>query len=79
MRVHLSLQVVRYLRALGEQSAEVQKAIQSLRYTPYPDWAFVTKSRPDCYQFFVAGYWIVYKVDKSGTETVISIVAVEEN
>jgi hypothetical protein len=77
MRMHYSYQVSKLLRDLGDEGAELRRALESLKVNQTPDWAREITERPGRYEFPVAGKWIVYEVDRTGMETVISVTVIE--
>jgi hypothetical protein len=80
MRMHYSQQVTILVRSLGEQGAALRRALESLKTTPVPEWALPLPDRPNCYEWLVAGYWIMYEIDRSNpSETVIWVVSVKAN
>ncbi len=80
MRMHYSQQVTILIRSLGEQGAGLRRAIESLKTNPVPEWVLHLPDRPDGYEWFVDGYWIMYEVDRSNkSETVIRVVSVKAN
>lgn len=80
MRMHYSQQVTRLVRSLGEDGAELRRAIEALKTNPVPDWARPIPERPGGFEWLVAGYWILYEVDRSNPgDTVIRIVTIEAN
>lgn len=79
MRMHYSQQVTILVRSLSEEGANLRRAIESLLKNPIPDWAIPLAERPNGYEWFVEGYWIMYEVDKSNSaETVIRVVRIEK-
>jgi hypothetical protein len=79
MRVHLSQKVLRLWYQLGEDGTEVRRALEGLKQNPLPEWVRKVEGHEALYEFFVAGYWIVYEINQMGGETVIVVSAIEEN
>jgi hypothetical protein len=79
MRVQLSQQAIRLLYQLGLEGSELRRALESLKREPVPEWALPVEGYANRYEFFVAGYWIIYEVDRSLGETVVIVSAIEEN
>jgi hypothetical protein len=79
MRFHYSFAVSKLLRDLQETGAPLRRAIEALKKNPFPEDAYAVEGYPERYEFFVAGYWIIYEVDQSGGETVIRVTAIEAN
>ena len=78
MRVHYSFSVSRFLRSLGQDGAELRRVVESLLKSPYPEWARKLPDRPGHYEFFSAGYWVIYEVSTGGSETVVRVLVIEE-
>ena len=53
--------------------AEVRSFIESLKTNPRPDGIRRIPERPNYYEEFVAGFWIGWQVDESGSETIIRV------
>jgi hypothetical protein len=79
MRIHLSRQVVQLLRRLGEEGTELRQSVESLRKDPTPKDALFSPERPELYQIFRAGYWLICEIDRSGSETVVRVAVIERN
>jgi hypothetical protein len=79
MRFHYSTRVSKLLRDLKEEGAPLRRMIESLHKDPIPEDALKVSGHLDRYELFVAGYWIVYEVDKSGGETILWIVNIVKN
>jgi hypothetical protein len=80
MRMHYSQAVTILVRSLGEDGKALRRAIESLRENPVPEWARPLPDRPGSYEWLVAGYWVMYEVDRSNpSETVIRVVSVKSN
>jgi mRNA-degrading endonuclease RelE of RelBE toxin-antitoxin system len=79
MRVHLSQNVLRLWYQLGEEGAALRSALEGLKKHPFPESVRKVEGHESLYEFFVAGYWIVYEVNQVGGETVIVVSAIEEN
>ena len=79
MHIHLSQQAIRLLYQLGLEGSELRQALETLKQDPIPEWALPVADHPNRYEFFVAGYWIIYEVDHDAGETVILVSAIEEN
>jgi hypothetical protein len=77
MRFHYSFAVSKLLRDLKEQGAPLRRAIEALKQNPLPEDAMKVEGYPNRYELLVAGYWIVYEVDRGGGETVIRITVIE--
>ena len=76
MRIHLSQQALKFLRSLGEQGAELRQAVESLKQNPTPDWAITLTGNH--YEFFTAGYWLLYEIDSTTSETIVRITAIQD-
>ena len=70
MRIHLDRQILAIWRNLPP---EVRAYIELLKRNPRPPDAMKTRERPNRYEEFVAGYWIVWDVDESTGETIIRV------
>lgn len=79
MRIHLSRPVIELLRKSGEEGSPLRRAVEDLWRDPRPADALNTPERPDRYEIFRAGYWIICEIDKSGGETVVRVTAIEAN
>lgn len=78
MRIQLSQPAVQLLYRLGaDDRAELRRLMDSLKVDATPAWAIEKES--GLYEFFHAGYWIVYTERMIGGERVIVITAVEKN
>jgi hypothetical protein len=80
MRMHYSREITILICGLGEAGAALRRAIESLKTNPVPEWAHEVPEWPDRYEWFVAGYWLVYEIDKSNpSETIIRVILAETN
>ena len=80
MRMHYSQELNILVRTLGMEGAALSRAIESLKQNPVPDWARPIPDEPGMYEWLVAGYWLLYEVDKSNpSETVIRVISAESN
>ena len=83
MRFHYSFQVSKLLRDLKELGAPLRRAIEALRHNPIPEDARAIPERPGRYEIHVRvsqrGYWVIYEIDESGSETVITVSVIEPN
>jgi hypothetical protein len=80
MRFHYSFAVAKFLRELKEAGAPLRRKIESLRDDPFPEDALKVEGYASRYETFVAGYWIVYEIDRSDpSETVIWVILAEAN
>ena len=52
---------------------EVRAFVESLKRDPRPPDAMTIPERPNYYEEFVAGVWIGWSVDSSGSETAIRV------
>jgi hypothetical protein len=80
MRMHYSREITLLVRGLGEEGVALRRAIESLKTTPVPEWAREVPEWPGRYEWFVAGYWLVYEIDRSNpSETIIRVILAEPN
>ncbi len=80
MRFQYAFNVSKLLRDLQEAGAPLRRMIESLRKNPIPEDAIKVEGYLARYEVFVAGYWIVYEIDRSNpSETVIWIILIEAN
>lgn len=78
MRFHYAFGVSKLLRDLQEAGAPLRRMIESLRKDPFPEDVLKVEGYLDRYEVFVAGYWIVYEVDRSNpSEMVIRVILIE--
>jgi hypothetical protein len=78
MRVHISSQVQKLRYQLGEAGNELRQALESLKTNPTPEWARKVEEYESRYEFFMAGYWVIYEIKQDRGETVIVVSAMEE-
>ena len=74
MRIHRSQVLTERWHTL---STEVRRFVQSLRRNPRPADAMTIPGRPNYYEEFIAGHWIGWTVNDSGSETIIKVTIVE--
>jgi hypothetical protein len=80
MRFHYATGVSKLLRDLREEGAPLRRMIESLQRNPVPEDAWKVEGYPGRYEVFVAGYWILYDLDRSNpSETVVWVISVEAN
>jgi hypothetical protein len=79
MRFHYAFPVSKLLRDLKEEGAPIRRAIEALKKNLFPEGASKVDGYANRYEILVAGYWLIYEIDRSGGETVVWIVAVEKN
>ncbi len=80
MRFQYSFAVSKLLRDLKEAGIPLRRMIESLRQNPFPEDAIKVADYANRYEIFVAGYWIVYDVDRSNpSEMVIRVILIEAN
>ena len=78
MRFHYSFAVSKFLRELKEAGIPLRRMIESLQQNPIPEDALKVDGYASRYEVFVAGYWIVYEIDRSDPgETVVWVVLIE--
>ena len=78
MQMHYSREITILVRSLGEEGASLRRAIESLKINPTPEWARPIPDRPGMYEWLVAGYWLLYEVDRTNpSETVIRVILAE--
>jgi len=78
MRVQISPQVQKLRYQLGERGNELRRALESLKSNPIPDWVRKVEGYEARYEFFMAGYWVIYEIQQDRGETVIVVSAMEE-
>jgi hypothetical protein len=79
MHVRLTPEVIRTLHELREQGTAIRQVIEGLQQNPTPADVLAINDRPDRYELFSNGYWIVYEIDRSGPETVVRVITIEAN
>ena len=81
MRIYLRREVVAIRRRLSERNrAELFSRLEMLLKTDQaPEWTIEAHSKPGSREFFLGGYWFIYRVDRSAGEPAIIVAAVEEN
>ncbi|GEM_PF-1568607 len=80
MRFHYSFAVSKFLRDMKEAGAPIRRAIEALQKNPTPDDALKVDGYASRYEVFVAGYWVVYEIDRTDpSETVVWIISIEAN
>jgi len=80
MRFQYSFAVSQFLRDLEEAGTPLRRMIESLRPNPIPEDAIKVTGYTNRYEVFVAGYWIIYEVDRSDPgETAGWVILIEVN
>jgi len=80
MRLHYSFVVSQFLRQLKEAGAPIRRAIEALQKEPTPEDALKVEGYVSRYELFVAGYWVVYEVDRTDpSETIVWVILIEAN
>ena len=80
MRFQYAFGVSKLLRDLREAGAPLRRMIESLRQNPLPADAIKVEGYLERYEVFVAGYWIVYEIDRSNpSEMVVRVILIEAN
>lgn len=75
MRIHYSRKVTQLLRQA--ENAQLRAMVRSLLEDPRPGWAQPVPERPGHFDFFFGEHWIVYVIDESGPETIITVTLTE--
>lgn len=52
---------------------EIRGFVNSLKVNPRPEGARSIPERPGRFEDFIAGYWIIWEVDQSGSETIVRV------
>lgn len=73
MRIHIDREAMQIMR----RSEVTRKFIASLAATPIPEWALPVAGYPGEYELPIDGAWVRWKIDHSGSETVISVTIIE--
>jgi len=80
MRFHYSFAVSKFLRDMKEAGIPLRRMIESLRSNPLPEDVIKVEGYASRYELFVAGYWVVYEVDRSDpSETIVWVILIEAN
>ena len=80
MRFRYSFAVSKFLRDLGSAGAPIRRMIETLHRDITPEDARKVEGYASRYEVFVAGYWIMYEIDRSDpSETVVWVILVEAN
>ena len=78
MRMHADREVIETLYRSDTPGA-VRAAVKALLQNPYPAGVAKLEKYKNRYEFFESGFWVVYKVESTGGEFVITILRVEKN
>lgn len=54
-------------------NSDLRTFVQKLGENPMPTGALESKVRPGTREEFVSGYWVIWEIDKSGSETIIRV------
>lgn len=65
MQLHITRDALALLRH-SDTPAALRRAVEALKVDPYPQWSYAVADRPGRREFFEAGHWVVYEVDKGG-------------
>jgi len=73
MRIHIDRTAMQIMR----RSEDVRKFIASLAVEPRSTWALPVLDHPNEYELPIAGIWVRWQIDHTGSETVIRVTVLE--